>query len=42
VKRIDRTMILRKALELKFKGKRLMGLPSTRWFSRYYKTRRRE
>jgi hypothetical protein len=30
---MDRTRIPRRALELKFKGKRPMGRPSIRWFS---------
>jgi hypothetical protein len=37
---MDRTRILRRALELKFKGKRPMECHRTRWFSLVLKTRR--
>jgi hypothetical protein len=30
---MDRTGILRRILDLKFKGRRFRGLPRTRWFS---------
>jgi hypothetical protein len=33
VKQLDRTRVLRRALELTFKGKRHIGRPRTRWFS---------